>query len=174
MDNKWILQQKTSRGPIGSGMDCILQGHRTANHRILLGTIHHSQLVLSRDAWSVRTSSTSKSNCRALQYQQMDSYYVLQQQESIAIVLSPQRTDTPECKVYQYPQKLQGNKTDVPRRFQIRPRVQTHGPTSLVVTTQPHTTAQLCLRHTRQTSSNSNHHRGLQQQTSPALERTLR
>ncbi len=59
---------------------------------------------------------------------------MLQQQESIAIVLSPQRTDTPERKVRRYPQKLQGNKRDVPRQFQIRPRVWTHGPTSLVVT----------------------------------------
>jgi hypothetical protein len=158
MDNRRILRQKTSRGPIGSGLDYILQGHWTANHRIVLGLIHHSQLVSSRDAWSVHTSSTSKSNYRALQSWQMDRYYVLRQQESIAIVLSPQRMDMPECKVHPYPQKLQGNKTDVPRQFQIRPRVRTHGLTSLVVTTQPHTTAQLCLRHIHQTSSNYSHH----------------
>jgi hypothetical protein len=34
-----------SSRPIGSGLDYILQGNQTTNHRIILGTIQHSQLI---------------------------------------------------------------------------------------------------------------------------------
>ncbi len=102
MDNQWILWWKTSSRPIESGLDYILQGNRTMNHRIILGTIHYSQLILSRNAWTVCTSSSRKSNHRTLQPRQMVSHDVLQQQESTAIVISPQRKDMSKRKVCRY------------------------------------------------------------------------
>ncbi len=61
MDNQRILGQKKGGGFIGSGLDHILQSHQAKYFGIILGMILNSELVQSRNAWTLRIPSPCKS-----------------------------------------------------------------------------------------------------------------
>ncbi len=136
-----------------SWLDNILQQNGATADRHFLETVPGGKFIPGRNAWLMRPAPLCQSAFGVPQDLGVESYAVLQQQESAWDIILRLLPDTAQPKMRGHSAQPQGKGMHIHRKIHVCACVQTCGQILIVAPIVSTTAVKLCMRHASQTRS---------------------